>query len=167
MLKKILSLILAVMIVAVSAGAAAEKESCYLLPTGTASADPYKSDSFTFECDADDPESRADYMNVNKFYIESTSVGKIKVVLKVTTQETMLELGFSRLVIQYWNGSSWAKYWDITDQYSYGTTLFNYNHTDYSATSGEYYRVKAYLVAQKTSISVELKTVTSSYITCM
>mgnify|MGYP006988850537 CR=1 FL=1 len=165
MFKKISAFILALIVCLSSASVLAEREQADTPPTGIASATPYTSDLF-YE-DGEPSDSLVHYMTVDYFYVQSTAVGKVKVYVKLTTEDTMEKLGFSKLIIQHWNGSSWDDVVQITDQYSLNTTQFTYSYTASNLNSGDYYRATAYFVARKTWLLIEKKTVSTSYITCL
>ena len=132
---------------------------------GSSTADPYYTDEFTVEYNAD-PVGNYNFLNTPTFKVSSVDTGKIKVSLYASTNETMQKLGFTSLKVQRWNGTSWVTDEEVTNQYSYNTNAFNYTNIFTGLYSGYQYRVRVTLRARRVPGEVQDLTITSDSIIC-
>ncbi len=154
-MKKTLLILLASLLCLVSIGTA--------FAEGETAANMYYTDKYIVEDNAD---TNYEFMLPASLVVTSKSTGKISVALTVDTYETMQKLGFTSLKVQYWSGTSWVTDEEVTNQFSYSTDTFGYNHTFTGMHSGYQYRVKVSLRARRAQGEVQDLTITSDSIIC-
>lgn len=156
-MKKVLSIIAAMLMCIVFAGAA--NADAYHINN------PYFTDVYTVE-ESDDNRIVYEFITKKTLSVSSDSSGEIYVALTVKTNETMQKLGFTSLKLQKWSGSSWATEREVTNEFDYTTNSFGYSETFTGLSGGYTYRVKVTIRAKRAQGEVQDMTITSDSIIC-
>lgn len=159
MFKKILSLLIAAAILVLPASAVLGEGS---IPDGVPSSSMFYTDEFIVIDSGTDSSYFSDYT----LAAGSSSSGRIDITVTVEAVQTMQKLGYTKLELLHYTGSSWVPVWSLTNQYDTDTDYFSDAQSIYNLISFDCYRVSVELYAKKGFLQVQKVTLQSNYIVC-